>query len=125
MAAMTIGVAVALLALGYLPTRTVSGPDGLAGMGAGVGIALLAALAGLIPSIAALRRPVRERLTGILLGMAIRFALTIGLLLVALFSGLHAKAALVLWAGIGYVVLVGTDTAGIVWLTKRCTRTSP
>jgi len=125
MAAMTVGVAVALLALGYLPTWTVCGPDGLVGLGAGVGIALLAALAGLVPSIAALRRPPPERLTGMLMGMAIRFVLTIGLLLAALFSGLHAKAALVLWAGIGYVVLVGTDTAGIVWLTKRCARTSP
>ena len=125
MAAMTVGVAVALLALGYLPTRTVCGPDGLSGMGAGIGISLLSALAGLIPCIAALRRPPPERLTGMLLGMAIRFVLTIGLLLAALFSGLHAKAALVLWAGIGYVVLVGTDTAGIVWLTKRRARTSP
>ena len=111
-------------AIGYFPTRALAGAGGVWAMGVGVAIALLAAVAGLVPPLLAMRLPARQRLNGMLAGMLIRFVLLLALLLAALFSGLLDKAALALWAAIGYIILLAVDTAGLVWLNKRVARTS-
>lgn len=116
------GSAVAI-AVGYWPTHALAGPGGVTAMCVGVGIALLAALAGLVPALLALGRDPRWRLGGLLTGMTIRFILTLGLLITALLSGWLPKTPLAVWAAIGYLVLLAIDTAGIARLSSRCART--
>lgn len=124
LALISAAAAVAAVLVGYLPTQRLAGPDGVGAMLLGVGIALLAALAGLVPPLLALRHGPRERLNGVLTGMAIRFMLTLALLLAALLSGRLPKMALALWVAIGYLVLLAVDTAGVLWLMKRAERAS-
>jgi hypothetical protein len=124
LALLSATVAVVVAAVGYIPTRALAGPGGIRAMGVGVGIALLAALAGLVPPLLALRHGPRERLNGLLAGMAIRFILLLALLLATVLSGLLDKVPLALWAAIGYIILLAVDTAGVARLTRRVARTS-
>lgn len=91
-------------------------------MGLGVAIALLAALAGLVPSVLMLGRGGQRQMNGMMMGMALRFIITLVLLLAALLSGWLPKLALALWVAIGYMVLLTVDTVGVMWLSKRCAR---
>ncbi|HUU97123.1 MAG TPA: hypothetical protein VM487_15400 [Phycisphaerae bacterium] len=120
------GLSVAMLAValvvGYWPTRAVAGPDGVTAMLLGGAIALLSALAGLIPPILSLQSRPRDFHNAMLMGMAVRFALTIALTVAAVFSGLLARRPLIVWIVIGYLVLLAVDTAGVVWLAKRSGR---
>lgn len=112
----------AVLAIGYWPTRNLSGADGVTAMLLGAGVALLAAVAGLTPSVALWRAGPRERLGGLLLGAAVRFLITLGLLVALLLgTGTH-RVALVAWAGITYLVLLAVDSAGVAWLHRRTSK---
>lgn len=124
LALLSLVATVVVAAIGYLPTRAMAGPGGVHAMAAGVGIALLAALAGLVPPLLSIRHGPRERLNGLLAGMAVRFVLLLALLLATMLSGLLDRVPLALWAAIGYIILLAVDTAGLAWLTKRMSRTS-
>lgn len=91
---------------------------------AGVGIALGAALVGLIPPTLRRVHGPSDAVTNMMLGMLLRFLCTLGLLGAALLSGMCAKWPLGLWTAIGYLVLLLVDTTGMVWLTKQRARTS-
>lgn len=123
LAALSLAAAVACLVIGYFPTRALGGGPAISAMGLGVGIALIAALAGLIPTIISLRASPRAQVSGTLLGMALRFALTLALLLAGLLGGTTARVPLAIWVVIGYLLLVTIDTAGLVWLNKLRART--
>jgi len=84
----------------------------------GLSIALAAALAGGIPVVQSLQRPGRERLNAIMVGMALRFVLALGLTVAGVFSGLLAARPLVVWVAIGYVALLGVETWVLVGLTR-------
>ena len=123
LALLSLAGSAAVVALGYWPTRALAGYAGVGAMCVGVGLALLAALAGLVPALLTFGRDPRWRLGGLLTGMAIRFILTLGLLITALLSGWLPKVPLALWAVIGYLVLLIIDTVGIARLSSRCART--
>ena len=120
--AMTLGSALALGAIGYYPTLAQVGPRGLTGLWLGLGTALVAGLAGLVPSLLSLSLGPRERMNAMLTGMALRFLLMLGLLLAVVLSGWADRVTLAIWAVIGYVVLLAVDTAGLAWLSKRAVR---
>lgn len=86
-------------------------------MGLGLGIALVAALVGLVPHAVSGGDP-RQRVGATLAGMLIRFVLLLGLLLPLLLSGRTAKAPLAVWAVIGYIMLLAVETIGIIWMDK-------
>jgi hypothetical protein len=117
-ALLTAGAAALLLLIGYFPTRALAGPDGPTAMALGIGTALLAALAGLLPPMLTLRLGTRERTGGALAGMAVRFVLMLGLLLAAMLSGAAQKLPLALWAAIGYIVFLAVDVAALIRLGK-------
>ncbi len=125
LAALAVGITVALAAFGYWPTRTSAGPGGPAGMLLGLGTALVAALAGLVPALIALNYGPRERLNGMLAGMAVRFILMLGMLLAVLLGGWADRVVTALWAVVGYVVLLVVDTVGLSRLNKRLARACP
>lgn len=122
LALLSLGVALATALVGYLPTRALGGPDALSALLIGLGIALFATLAGLVPQVLTLSREPRERQAGVLAGTVVRFLLTLGLLLPALLTGITARVALALWTAIGYIVLLAVDVAGLLWLMKRSAR---
>ncbi len=121
----TVATAVALAAIGYFPIRAQAGPRGLVGLELGLGAALVAALAGLIPPLLGLRLGPRERTNAMLAGMALRFVLMLGLLLAAMFTGWADRLVVALSAVVAYLVLLVVDTAGLSWLSKRMTRSVP
>ncbi len=122
LALLAVGVAVVLAGLGWLPTRAIAGDAALPAMGLGIGLALLATLAGLVPPVLATRSGPRERTTAALAGMGLRFALMLALLGAALLAGVQPRAVLAIWAALGYLVLLAVDTAGLVWLLRDSTR---
>jgi hypothetical protein len=124
LALLSVAAAAVAAAVGYYPTRALAGPGAVRAMGIGIAIALLAASAGLVPPLLAIRLGPKQHLNGMLAGMAIRFVLLLTLLLAALLSGLGEKAPLALWAAIGYIILLAVDTAGLAWLNKRLSRTT-
>jgi hypothetical protein len=117
-------VVLVISAIGYAPTRALAGDTGVWSLLVGMGIALAAGLAGLLPPVVALRRPPHQRMVGVLTGMAIRFMLTLTLLILALLFGQVSKIALVTWTAIGYLAMLAVDTAGVTWMLKRAKRTA-
>ena len=121
---LSFGAGVLLVAVGYLPTRTLAGPDGVGGLLVGVGIALIGTLVGLVPPLLSFRHPDATHAGAILAGMVVRFLLTLALLVAALLAAFCDRAALAVWTAIGYIVLLVIDVVGLAGLIKRSSRTS-
>jgi hypothetical protein len=120
----SVGTVIAALALGAWPTYALAGTAGIAGLLWGLGLALLSALIGLVPPLLVLRAAPPKRLRGMLMGTLLRFVVMLALLLGSLLTGVAHRVALAVWATIGYILLLAVDTAGVVWFTKRLTRTA-
>ncbi len=110
---LSVAITTALGAAGYWPTSVLAGPGGAKAMCLGLGLALLASVAGLLPAAWTLRLPPSKHASGLLLGMAIRFLLVLGLLLAALLSGIEQKLTLALWAVIGHLTLLVVGILGL------------
>jgi len=111
--------AVGLALVGAWPTWRLAGGEGLSGMAFGIGIALVGAWAGSAPTCLYLRKPPIEHPTGIMLGLGVRFAVTVGLLLAVWLHGTFESKALPLWVGIAQFVILAVDVTGLVNLLKR------
>jgi uncharacterized membrane protein len=122
LALLTLGVAVVVGLLGYLPTRHVAGAAGVPSLFAGLAIAVVAGLLGVIPAARAVTRDHAARHGAILAGMTIRLAATILITAAVALSGAVAWRPLVLWVAIGYVVLLGADTFGLASVYRRLER---
>ncbi len=104
------GVALALSAVGFLPTRKLAGDSGLIGMAAGCGVSLLASWLGAVPIVMASRGDAKALGLVVMGSMAIRFLVVlVGTLVLALGTDV-AKTPFLLWIGISYVVLLVVDT---------------
>jgi len=113
----------ALLALiGYWPTAARAGSTGVIAMLVGIGIALVGGWAGSLPTVAYLPRQPREHANGILIGLAARFGVTLGLAVGAWLTGVFPKAPLLLWVGIGQLAILAVDVPGLVVLLKRAAK---
>lgn len=121
----SIAVAAGLAGVGYLPTRALAGESGVFGMLVGTGIALTGTVVGLVPPLLMLRADSRQRHSGILAGMVVRFLLTVGLLTAAMLAGFCDRVPLALWAVIGYIILLVVDVVALGALMKRDSRMSP
>lgn len=104
-----LGVVVALVVLGYLPTRRLGGVEALEAMLAGCAIGLVSAVIGAWPLLGAERPTPQARLQGLLLAMALRAVTALGLGLVAAFSGLFEVRALLLWVALSYAALLAVE----------------
>jgi hypothetical protein len=122
-ALLSVATAVGAAAIGYFPTQAASGTPGLAAMAVGLAIAWCGLLAGLVPWILALHSGPRQQLGGMLAGMAVRFLLTLALLLAALLSCFWPRLPLAVWTGIGYILLLAVETAALARYAKRAART--
>jgi hypothetical protein len=103
---LAIGLAVALCAVGYFPTRRLAGEDGVAAMAAGCGISLVsAALAGLLLTAVTAETPEGRMQRGFL-AMVVRLGVVAALGVAAVLSGLFARTPLLFWMATAYVVLL-------------------
>ena len=116
--------AITLALIGYWPTVSHAGSAGVAAMLAGIGVSLAGGWIGSLATIAYLRKPPREHPNGILLGLVVRFAVTLALALAAWLAGPFERLPLLLWVGIAQLVILLVDVLGLVGLLKRAARTA-
>jgi len=116
------GTAVALGLVGYWPTSAQAGSVGVSAMLVGIGIALIGAWLGTLPTIACLPQEPRRHANGILLGLAVRFAITLGLGIAVLVTGCFSVIPLLLWLAIAQMVILMVDVWGLVTLLRRAAR---
>lgn len=101
-----VGLIVALCAVGYFPTRRLTGDDGVIAMAAGCGISLVAAaLAGWLLTAIAAETP-QARMQRSFLAMIVRLVVVAVLGVAATLSGAFAKTPLLFWMAAAYVALL-------------------
>jgi hypothetical protein len=114
--------AVALAAIGYWPTVAQAGAAGANAMLVAIAICLVGGWVGALPTVAYLNRPPREHPTGILAGLAARFGVTLGLAIAAVLTRAFSDVPLLLWVGIGQLVILGVDVFNLTGLVRRAAR---
>lgn len=113
-------IVVALIALGYLPTRRLAGEAGLAAMLAGCLVSLVASLAGTVPVFLARHRSHVEMVPAALVATATRLGVAIVLTTAVALAGSIATKPLLLWVVISHGGLLIADTMlSIKVLSKR------
>lgn len=119
LALLSVVTAAAALAIGYWPTRSIGGPESVPAMAAGIAVALIASLAGLVPPLLVRGMGAKDRALGLLAGTGVRFVMLLALLLVALLGTDWPKRPLALWAVIAYLALLAVDTIGLARWGRR------
>ncbi len=114
-----LGTAVACVAgacaLGFYPTWSAAGGDGLVAMAAAAAIGLFGAAAGYVPQVKTAGSPIETRVNAALIGLGIRLLLTLAVVFtVVQVDILAARFAFLIWAGVHYMVLLAVETAAIV-----------
>ncbi len=108
-------IGVALVLLGYAPTRRLGGEDAIPAMIAGCAIGVLASAVGALPVALSRRSGSRMApLQGMLVSMALRFATVLALGLSAGLSGWFETRPLLLWIGLGYMAQLAVDVRYVV-----------
>jgi hypothetical protein len=104
----SVAVAVAVAALGYLPTLHLAGAAAVPALLAGCAVAVVASAAGGVPIALSGPGPA-NRPQAALLAMAVRLTTVLALGLAAEASGLFAARPLAIWTAISYVALLAVD----------------
>jgi len=112
-------VAGGLAVVGYWPTRVWAGEGGVQAMWLGVGCALAASLAGMLPVLWTLGSEPRYRVAGALGATAARLVVMLTLLLVLLIGRTTPRLPLALWAVGAYLLLLVVDTVLVSTLSRR------
>jgi hypothetical protein len=103
---LALGIVVALMAVGLVPTRRIGGDDAVAAMIIGCGISFVSAtLAAWLLTAARADSPT-ARMQRAFLAMAARLAVVVVLGLAAVLSGEFARMPLLFWLATSYVVLL-------------------
>jgi len=103
---LAVAIVVVLCAVGWLPTRRLSGDAGVVAMAAGCGIGLVsAAMAGGLLMAVGGDTP-EARMQRAFLAMVVRLAVVVALGLAAALSGVVARQPLLFWIGTTYVALL-------------------
>ena len=110
LAGISIACGLVLAAVGYLPTVRMAGGIGVTGMWYGIAVSLVAGLVGALPVAHAISQSNANVPIAVLLGTAVRFLLTLMLVVTLVFSGLVDRVAFVTWVGVSYMVLLLVDT---------------
>ena len=103
-------IAVALLALGYLPTKRLAGSEGVPAMFAGSGVSLVGSVAGTVPLLLSRGRTAVEIMPVLLGSIAVRMAAVVVLAVAVAWSGTFAIRPLVAWVAISHAGLLIADT---------------
>lgn len=107
----SLGICLAIAALGYFPTVRLAGPDSVVAMLGGIGVSLAGSWAGAVPVILS-----RNKANGlgpantVLASMVVRFFVVLALALSIALSGKLDRAVFLIWVGISYLALLAADT---------------
>jgi len=103
-------IALALVAIGFLPTRAVAGDDAIVSMLAAVAVAIAASGAGTLPIYFAREQPPQQAVGAQLGSMALRLVLVLVVGAAVALSGLVAVKPFLLWLVIAHAALLVADT---------------
>jgi hypothetical protein len=115
----SLGLVSLAFAAGYLPTRAWVGGLARRAMLAGCAIGLLASWLGAIPVALAAARGSNGGQQVVFGAMALRLLVVLALVLPAAFSGWFARAPLLVWIAVSYVVLLAVDTRYALTALKK------
>lgn len=118
-AALALAAGGGLALLGYWPTLRQAGSAGCSAMMLGLSVAVLGAWLGSAVPFYFVRRPLEQFSAGLLAGLGVRFGFTLGLALAVRSLEIVPAEPLLLWVGIGQVVILGVDVFGLVRLSHR------
>jgi len=111
--------AVALAAVGAVPTLRQAGQAGLVAMGAGIGITMIASILAALP-IAYSRAPTpASRQIAFMGAIAARMFATLILFAVLVLTKSVATRPFAIWTGVSYLVLLAIETVTAIRLIKR------
>jgi hypothetical protein len=117
--------ALALVAIaGAFPTYRLAGTAGLSAMGGGIAVAVVAMLAGLVPTAVAWERPAVDRIKAMLLTSAIRLGVVLVLMLAVALSGWLETAAFLIWVAIAYLASLAGESVYHAMTPHSSTRNS-
>ncbi len=106
-----IGVAAAIVLIGYAATIERGGREGIRAMWPAVGVNVLASTLAALPITIARIRPRRERLIAVLMGsLALRLALVAVLATAVVLTGRLDRRPFLLWVALAYLALLPVDT---------------
>lgn len=113
------GIAAAALAgvcaVGFLPTRAAAGTEGLVAMGVAAALVYAGALLGYLPLLSKYAQSGPQGLANaFLVGLGARLFFTLTGVLVLGMGLLPARASFLLFAGIGYAVILVVEIVGLV-----------
>ncbi len=107
--ALTVGIVVALLAVGQFPTRRWAGDAAVLAMVAGCSISFIAALLGTVPVILARGQAAPNTVPAVMLSIAMRLGVVILLAITAMWSGWFENGPLLVWLVLSHAVLQVAD----------------
>lgn len=113
--------AILLLAVGWVPTERLAGPEGMKAMFAGIGTSLAASLAGAVLICSARSTTPQARQVSMLAAMGLRMGLTLAVFAVLALMRVLPGRPLVVWTGVSYLVLLLVETIGVVRILKHRT----
>lgn len=109
-------------ALGAYPTVRLAGSEGLPALALGCAIAWIAGIVGFIPGCLLMDTKAEQAAKAFLAGSVIRFLVAVLLGLPVVLADVVDKTPLLLWIGIGYMVVLLVETTLVVSLMNRAAR---
>lgn len=122
MALLSLGAAVILGLVGYWPTQEQTGREGLVAMIAALAICVIGGWCGLLSTLSYVNKLPQEFPNGVMLGLSVRFAVTLGLAVAAILAGKFHTTPLLIWVGTGQLVILAVDVIGLAVMLKHNTR---
>lgn len=119
LSAAALATSLVLVAVGWVPTERLAGDAAIAALLAGVGTSLLASLAGALPIALSRSSTPTARQAAMMGAMALRMAITLAIFAALALTNAVPKAALGLWTGVSYVLLLAVETGVTVLLLRR------
>ncbi|MFH1419783.1 MAG: hypothetical protein ABII12_16035 [Planctomycetota bacterium] len=105
----------ALMLVGYLPTRWKAGPGGLEAMLVGQAVVVAVVCGTLYPTMRRMvKSDAKRRLQMGLAAGVVRLLVTAAIAAVVLWSDVVDPAVFLLWVGIAYIVMIGVETQAII-----------
>jgi hypothetical protein len=113
-------VALAVAAVGYLPSRNLAGDDGVVAMLVALAVCWLGSAIGAVPVLLAERAAAGRRLPpAVSFGsMLTRLLVVLGLTVAAALSGWVVAKPLLVWTALAYLALLTVDTWYVLGATK-------
>ncbi|QOJ14096.1 MAG: hypothetical protein HRU75_05370 [Planctomycetia bacterium] len=115
----SVATAVACGLVGYRPTAALAGPEGVPAMVAAIAAALPGSLLAVLVTGRALAGPPTGWIGAAMLGLGLRFGLTIAAVLLMDSLQRWPRAPLLLWIAIAQLVLLKVDTLMLVLAARR------